>query len=87
MNSLLVRYAPLEKNSKYMLKFKAKPWITFGIQKSISIKRKLLNKFISKKDLQVKAKFHEKYKTYRYLRSTLMMESKQCPPPFLQGGT
>ena len=70
-----------------MLKFKAKPWITFGIQKSISIKRKLLNKFISKKDLQVKAKFHEKYKTYRYLRSTLMMESKHSVLPlFCKGG-
>ena len=70
-----------------MLKFKAKPWITFGIQKSVSIKRKLLNKFISKKDLQVKAKFHEKYKTYRYLRCTLMMESKHSVLPlFCWGG-
>ena len=69
-----------------MLKFKAKPWITFGIQKSISIKRKLLNKFISKKDPQVKAKFHEKYKTYRYLLSTLMMESKHSVLPLFCRG-
>ena len=33
----------LKKISKYKLKFKAKPWITFGIQKSISI-NKLLKK-------------------------------------------
>ena len=33
MNCLLNKYAPFKKISKYKLKFKAKPWITFGIQK------------------------------------------------------
>ena len=37
MNSLLNEYAPFKKISKYKLKFKTKPWITFGIQKSISV--------------------------------------------------
>ena len=62
MNSLLNEYAPFKKISKYKLKFKTKPWITFGIQKSISVKNKLLKKFINKKDPQIKAECHEKYK-------------------------
>ena len=58
MNSLLNKYTPFKKIIKYKLKFKIKPWITFGIQKSISIKNKLLKKFINKKDPQIKAEFH-----------------------------
>ena len=38
MNSLIDKYVPFKKNSKYNLKFKIKRWITFGIQKPISIK-------------------------------------------------
>ena len=41
MNSLLNKYAPFKKISKYKIKFKTKPWITFDIQKSISVKSKL----------------------------------------------
>ena len=59
---------------KYKLKFKTKPWTNFGIPKSISVKNKLLKKLINKKDLQIKAEFHEKYKKYRNLHSTLMKE-------------
>ena len=59
------------------INFKTKPWITFGIQKSISVKNKLLKKFINKKDPQIKAECHEKYKKYRNLLSTLLKESKQ----------
>ena len=58
MNSLLNKYTPFKKISKYRLKFKIKRWITFGIQKSISIKNKLLKKFINKKDPQIKAEFY-----------------------------
>ena len=36
--SLLDTYAPLKKISKNKLKFKDKPWITPGLQKSISVK-------------------------------------------------
>ena len=53
MNSLLNKYAPFKKISKYKLKFKTKPCITLGIQKSISVKNKLLKKFINKKDPQI----------------------------------
>ena len=77
MNSLLNKYAPFKKISKYKLKFKTKTWITFGIQKSISVKNKLLKKLINKKDPQIKAECHEKYKKYRNLLSTLLKESKQ----------
>ena len=77
MNSLLNKCAPFKKISKYKLKFKTKTWITFGIQKSISVKNKLLKKFINKKDPQIKAECHEKYKKYRNLLSTLMKKSKQ----------
>ena len=77
MNSLLDKYPLFKKISKYKLKFKQKPWITFSIQKSVSIKTKLLKKFINKKDSQLKDEFHEKYKTCRNLLSTLIKQSKQ----------
>ena len=35
---LLDKFAPFKKISKYKLKFKLKPWITPGLQKSISVK-------------------------------------------------
>ena len=48
--SLLDTYAPLKKISKNKLKFKDKPCITPGLQKSISIKNQFLSKFIKLKD-------------------------------------
>ena len=76
INFLMNKCAPLKKANKHKLRFK-KTWITSGIQKSIYIKNKLLKKFINKKDPQTKAIFHEQYKTYRNLLSTLMKQSKQ----------
>ena len=38
---LLDTFAPLKRINKYKLKFKSKPWITLGLQKSISVKNKL----------------------------------------------
>ena len=35
INMLLDTYAPLKRINKYKLKFKSKPWITSGLQKSI----------------------------------------------------
>ena len=43
MNRILNKHAPLKRLSKYKLKFKTKPWITMALQKSISIKNKLLH--------------------------------------------
>ena len=75
---LLYTYAPLKKINEYSLKFKVKPWITLGLQKSISVKNKLLTNFINKKDPILKEKFHSNYKKYRKLFSTLMKKSEQA---------
>ena len=75
---LLDTYALLKRINKYKLKFKSKPWITLGLQKSISVKNKLLTNFINKKDPVLKEEFHTKYKKYRNLLSTLMKKSKQA---------
>ena len=78
INMLLDTYAPLKRINKYQLKFKSKPWITFGLLKSKSVKNKLLTNFINKKDPVLKEEFHTKYKKYRNLLSTLMKKSKQA---------
>ena len=78
INMLLDTYVPLKKINKYKLKFKSKPWITLGLQKSITVKNKLLANFIDKKDPILKEEFHTNYKKYRNLLSTLMKKSKQA---------
>ena len=77
-NILLDTYAPLQKVNKYKLKFKSKPWITPGLQKSIFVIKKLLPNFIDKKDAILKEEFHTNYKKYRNLLSTLMKKGKQA---------
>ena len=64
--------------NNYKLKFKSKPWISLGLQKSVSVKNKLLTNFINKKDPALKEEFHTKYKKYRNLLSTLMKKGKQA---------
>ena len=61
---LLNTYAPLKRINKYKMKFKSKPWITLSIQKSISVKNKLLKTFINKTDPTLKEEFHTNYKKY-----------------------
>ena len=75
---LLDTYAPLKRVKKYKLRFKPKPWITLGLQKSISVKNKLLTNFINKKDPILKKECYTYYKKYRNLLSTLMKKSKQA---------
>ena len=65
MSRIHDKHAPLQKLSKYKLKFKTKPWITTALPKSISIKNKLFSDFINKKDLTLKTEIHIKYKSYR----------------------
>ena len=77
INSVLNKHTSLKKVNRYKLRYNRKPWMTSGIQKSVCIKNKLLKKFINKKDLQLKAVFHEQCKTYRNLLSTLLKQSKQ----------
>ena len=60
------------------MKFNSKTWITLGLQKSISVKNKLLKNFINKKDPIRKEEFHTNYKKYRNLLYTLMKKSKQA---------
>ena len=71
INMLLKTCAPLKRVNKYKMKFKPKPWITLGLQKSISMKNKLLKNFINKKDPILKEEFHTNYKKYRNFLSTL----------------
>ena len=58
INILLDTYEPLKRVKKYKLKFKSKPWITLGLQKSISVKNKLLTNFINKKDPMLRGMPH-----------------------------
>ena len=64
-------HAPLKRIIKYKLKFKSKPWIT--LQKSISVKNKLLTNYINDKDPILKEEFHTKYKIYRRKANKLIM--------------
>ena len=62
INMLWDTYAPLKKINKYKSKFKFKSWITLGLQKSLSVKNKLLTNFINKKNPILKEGFQSKYK-------------------------
>ena len=64
INILLDTYASLEIIDKYKSRFNYKPWKTLGLQKSISIKNKVLTKFISTKDPLLKGETHIEYKNY-----------------------
>ena len=75
---LLDTYAPLKPINKYKLKFNSKPWITLSLQKSISLKNKLLVNFINKKDPILKEGFYTNYKKHRNLLSILMKRSKEA---------
>ena len=75
---LLDTYAPLKRVNKYKIQYESKPWITLGLQKSKSVKNKLLKNFINKKDSILKEEFHTNYKKYRNLLSMLMKKSKQA---------
>ena len=50
INMLLHTYAPIKIINKYKLNFKSERWITLHLQKSISVRNKLLVNFINKKD-------------------------------------
>ena len=77
INMFLDTYAPLKRIYKCKLKFKSKSWITVGLQKSISVKNKLLVNLIYK-DLILKEEFHTNYKKCRNLLYTLIKRCKQA---------
>ena len=56
----------------------SKPWITVGLQKSISVKNKVITKLIDKKDPILKKEAHIEYKNWRKLFSTLRKKSNQA---------
>ena len=60
------------------MKFKSKPLITLGLQKSISVKNRLFKNFINKKNPILKQEFHTNCKKYRNFLSTIMKKSKQA---------
>ena len=78
INILLDTYAPLKTVDKCKLRFNSKPCITLGLQKSISVKNKLLTKFINRKGPILKEETHIEYKNYRKLLSTLLTKSKRA---------
>ena len=75
-NAILDNHAPLRKVTKKKLRLRSKPWITLGLQKSISIKYSLFVKFIKSNDINQRNEMHIKYKLYRNLISTLLERSK-----------
>ena len=78
INILLDTYAPLKRINKYKLKFKSKPWLTLGLQKSISVKNKLLTNYINKRYPILKEEFQTQYNIYKNLLFTLIKKSKQA---------
>ena len=79
INMLLDIYVPLKRINKHKLKFKSKPWITVGLQKSISVNNKLVTNLVNKKDPELKEEFCTKCKKKdRNLLSTLMKKSKHA---------
>ena len=74
-NLILDKYLPLKKLTKQKLKFKTKPWITPALQKSMSVKTKLLTKFIKLKEPTLKNEAHSK-RLYRNMLATLLKRSK-----------
>ena len=78
INILLDIYAPLKRIDKYKLRFKSKPWITLGLQRSILVKNKLLTKFINMKHPILKEETYIEFKNYRNMLSALMKKSKQA---------
>ena len=76
INSLLDTHASLKESSKYKLKFENKTWMTPCLQKSITVKNKLLKKFIHLKEPHKKSYSHNEYKKYRNMLSSILKRSQ-----------
>ena len=76
INSLLDTHASLKESSKYKLKFEKKTWMTPCLQKSITVKNKLLKKFIHLKEPHKKSYSHNEYKKYRNMLSSILKRSQ-----------
>ena len=85
MNRILDKHTPSKRLGKYKLKLKTKPWITMALQKSISMKNKLSNDYINKKDLSQKTELHIRYKSHRNMLSTSIKKvSETISPKFFK---
>ena len=76
IDRLLETHAPLKKLNKKELKFLTKPWITQGLQNSIKKKNNIYSEFVKCKNQKLKEFYHNNYKTYRYILSTLLKMEK-----------
>ena len=76
-DSLLEIHAPLKKLNKKELKFLTKRCITQGLQNSIKKKNNIYSKFVKCKNQKLKEFYHNNYKIYRNLLSTLLKRAKE----------
>ena len=76
INAVSDIHVPYKKVNKYKLRFKIKPWITPALQKSVSVKKFILKKFINCNNSQTKEHLHTRYKDYRNLLSTILKRGK-----------
>ena len=77
INTVIEKHMPLKKLSHRELKWKNKPWITIGIQKSMKRRDKLYKKFIKAKNEVIKNDYFVKYKHLRNKIVTLCRISKK----------
>lgn len=77
INHMINENLPLKLITKKQKKRDLKPWITKGILKSMSIRDKLLKKFIKAKNQDSKTLLHSKYKSYRNRITDLLRVSKK----------
>ena len=76
INAVSDIHVPYKKVNKYKLRFKIKPWITPALQKSTSVKKFILKKFVNCSDSQTKEHLHTRYKDYRNPLPTILKRSE-----------
>ena len=76
-NKLLDKHIPLKKISNKSFKRRFKPWITFGILKSLRKRNELHNRYLRAKDIERKQTLYTHFKLYRNMLVTLIRKSKQ----------
>ena len=74
--SLIDTYLPQKKITNKEIKLEFKPWITYGICKSIQRRDSLYKRFIKAKYIHIKNGYHVRYKKLRNQIVTLCRESK-----------
>ena len=77
IDSLLDAHAPIKKINKKELEFLTKPWITEGLKNSIKKKNNIYAKSVKCKNKLLKEFYHNSYKNYRNLLSTLLKRAKK----------